>query len=816
MNRQRVNDSTETKGTSSASGRGKPPFEDDQGLDLLIDRQTPQRRLRPESFRSLRLQDQDQSRGPTGAGDQDDEKYWKPLTRQQLLMGNALVENERFPMHRVVVTTDAGIGKTTNMKWLAYSLNLAVKDQLAMFLLASELTARPDKLIEEVLIEKYFAVCGTLHEHRRNAMRFHCQQLLEQRLRRGQLILVIDGLDQVGAGDSILRLQELLADPSWRRCRLFLSGRPHALHRNWDTLFAEANPEWSFVRFREFTPEQQKGFLGEDVYDRIPEEARGILSVPRVLQYIRKNLTDEDLKTLRTPSDVYFKSIRHMVEQGLCPGSDARRFGRPPEAPVPGMADEVDDKGVMELLSAIAFQMTSTLVRSKERDDGQAAETKKVPNFDRVGHGQFPRFRERLRQRISRYSTPSGERQIEHDLRCLDAMNSGLSYGIFDVDKLSEILWRDRTLQEFLTAYWMCNHFDGRFVEDAPKARSDAQKLRDWLHLPHVPATEDYYWVWRYATEMPRGARSACHWLEAMRPLYEPGDQQTGPVKRSTEMLYRSWETMSGYAEGGLDEDMEDEELAQEIVAGYQGEIQRLCEPSHENQEIASRLLAEESYELIPPDKHWNGSRVVLQIPDKQRKYDDELAKLVIGKRFLLAKAPVTNVEYELFDPTHRNRRWPGSHAESGEDGKGDDRCPVVEVSWYDGWAYCLWLGGYLPTEEEWEYACRAGSKTAWCFGDDEEQLKDYAWYSNNSGYRTHPVGGKKPNGWGLYDMHGNVDEWCDSWHELGGNRVCRGGRWGREAWSCRSADRHWGEPSIRNYSLGFRVAQVPSSKSSK
>ena len=152
---------------------------------------------------------------------------------------------------------------------------------------------------------------------------------------------------------------------------------------------------------------------------------------------------------------------------------------------------------------------------------------------------------------------------------------------------------------------------------------------------------------------------------------------------------------------------------------------------------------------------------------------------------------------------------------------------PVVCVSWNDAEAYCQWLSDVegksyrLPTESEWEYACRAGSSTAYCFGKFEFRFGWYAWYLSNSGNRTHPVGQKKPNAWGLYDMHGNVGEWCSDRYgdypsgavtdptgaSTGSSRVRRGGGWIDGAASCRSADRGRNGPSHRNSYLGFRLA---------
>ena len=126
-----------------------------------------------------------------------------------------------------------------------------------------------------------------------------------------------------------------------------------------------------------------------------------------------------------------------------------------------------------------------------------------------------------------------------------------------------------------------------------------------------------------------------------------------------------------------------------------------------------------------------------------------------------------------------------------------------------------------LPTEAEWEYACRAGTTTAYSFGDNSNRLGDYAWYSGNSGRKTHPVGQKNANAWGLYDMHGNVWEWCQDWKgdyptsdqvnpagpESGSHRVLRGGSWLDAPRYFRCADRDWLTPGNSNDYNGFRVA---------
>jgi formylglycine-generating enzyme required for sulfatase activity len=155
-----------------------------------------------------------------------------------------------------------------------------------------------------------------------------------------------------------------------------------------------------------------------------------------------------------------------------------------------------------------------------------------------------------------------------------------------------------------------------------------------------------------------------------------------------------------------------------------------------------------------------------------------------------------------------------------------NDNHPVTCVSWNDAMEFCKWLtiktGHFyrLPTEAEWEYACRAGTQKAFSFGTEVKALGAYAWYRDNAGGQTHPVGQKEPNAWGLYDMHGNVREICQDWYgdystgsvvdpvgpDSGQDRVWRGGTWGATPTDCRCGERSRGRHANANFRLGFRL----------
>jgi formylglycine-generating enzyme required for sulfatase activity len=239
---------------------------------------------------------------------------------------------------------------------------------------------------------------------------------------------------------------------------------------------------------------------------------------------------------------------------------------------------------------------------------------------------------------------------------------------------------------------------------------------------------------------------------------------------------------------------------------------------------------------LIPAGEFLMGS------PDSDPEaFDDEKPQhpVRLTRSFLLGETEVTQDQYRVV------------MGQNPSGFKGSNDLPVELVSWLDAIRFCNALSvkeglaptyqiqgenvadpdssapGYrLPTEAEWEYACRGGNPGRYSFGNDAASLGEYAWFSSNSGRKTQPVRQKRPNGFNLYDMHGNVYEWC--WDRsakydarslvvdppgarAAADRVLRGGGWSGYPQVCRSADRGGNAPAFRNDDLGFRVARFQS-----
>jgi formylglycine-generating enzyme required for sulfatase activity len=238
--------------------------------------------------------------------------------------------------------------------------------------------------------------------------------------------------------------------------------------------------------------------------------------------------------------------------------------------------------------------------------------------------------------------------------------------------------------------------------------------------------------------------------------------------------------------------------------------IKNVISPGEELENIITNTIGME-FVLIPAGEFDMGSPL-----DEKGMYDNEgpVHHVTIGKAIYMGRYEVTQ------------KQWLEIMGDNPSHFKGDD-LPVEWVSWEDVQEFIRKLNEKegtdkyrLPSEAEWEYACRAGTTTRYSFGNSESNLGDYAWYGDNLGDETQPVGLKKPNSWGLYDMHGHVWEWVqDSMHYSyngaptdgsawesgdGAYRVIRGG-WSNDARDCRSAVRLFVH---RNhvYFLGFRL----------
>lgn len=196
---------------------------------------------------------------------------------------------------------------------------------------------------------------------------------------------------------------------------------------------------------------------------------------------------------------------------------------------------------------------------------------------------------------------------------------------------------------------------------------------------------------------------------------------------------------------------------------------------------------------------------------------DEKPAHSVTLSDFYIGKYEVTQKE------------WTDIMGQNPSDFSDCDQCPVEEVSWEDIQEFLAKLNKKtgnnfrLPTEAEWEYAARGGNQSGNTkyAGSNEITLVAW-WFEVNTDHRTHPVGGKAPNELGIYDMSGNVGEWCSDWFgdyisdaqsnpqgpSSGLGRVFRGGSWGSFDWGCRVSDRYYFLPFTRTFSTGFRLAQ--------
>jgi hypothetical protein len=323
--------------------------------------------------------------------------------------------------------------------------------------------------------------------------------------------------------------------------------------------------------------------------------------------------------------------------------------------------------------------------------------------------------------------------------------------------------------------------------------------------------------LWGFLVEMPRAVRRNSKWLSAVSVLFEP------QTPRCCEMIYRCWQALSRTKAG------------REVISKWRDEFQKLRTIAGPEGDTAREIP--EGFRRCPKNPAEDGKPFLMGSPKREDGHSDrEFQHWVTLSPFRMHRFPVTNAQFELFDPGHEQERWREGEPHPAGDEARDH--PVVNVTWFQAWCFAMWTDNRLPTEAQWEYACRGGAPSYQTFHFGDSLSSNQANFDGHYPYgdaepgdwleRTTKVGSYPANGFGLHDMHGNVWEWCADWFaanfykmekallpdpvndETAAARVLRGGGWDYDGGDCRSADRCGSGPGSRHQNDGFRLAAAP------
>ena len=814
------------------------PFIASQQWSLLCETESPQQYLSTNSVRGAGIQ-------PPTAGDAATQvDPWIPIDDREDVIRNRLnVPDMGGPvdLSRLVITTDAGIGKSVGMDWLRAGImqhdlqrqqfKSGSPPETSSGWIAVIVPARvlregdPEqvnvRIMDHITIEIQSNLCDNEHD----VDPAICRELVERNRRFGRIALLFDGLDQLGDCEA---LANAVKSPYWKDCHIVIAGRPFALQRDWHKLFNDSH--WRFIRVEEFSAAQQTRYLGNDrngkpKIKRIPLEARSILTVPRVLYYIRE-LPDSKLSGLKTAADVYYLAIYELIKRGMEKSVTARQMGCADKIP-----ERVQDRAIllaMQMLSRIAFDMVSRKINvAVPGSDGEPSWALR-PNFYRVVRGKMPKLLERLEKQHPNKS-------FDRDWAALSALNSVLAHAVFDADVegLVEVEFRNRSLQEFLCAYYLCQHAwpDGDDTNLFGTSDRLSDQLGEWIYQPFDAESGEYYHVWQFVTEMPDDTGDLDVWQRSIEPLYRRAVQYENgqwQANRSCEMIFRSCTRFDHFCQQNdqVAVHIRDHwwtEFEQEILSGNRGQELLRCGEALQNSFITipagsyqmgapvddDRQLpeyAQQFYQRFLDDAPSEGQTEYIRETIKglniapgragepRREFyrsflprvlqqgmslvtshylrADEHQHDVSVDEFQLSRQPCSNEWLRMFAPDHGDSSLIANEYNRYSS---QSNQPAIYVSWFDAWAFCQWarwdqIRCRLPWEHEWEYACKYGTPDEWQYWWHKTEFDETLANANMQLSKTNPpdsghVNPKTidldPGGIGLRDMLGNVMEWC-------------------------------------------------------
>lgn len=687
--------------------------------------------------------------------------------------------------------------------------------------------------------------------------------VVEYALRNGRVILILDALDQ--AQSSHIKAFIAWLDKIRREklnCRIVLTGRPYAVHEQQRLLVT--HDDWRFGAILPFDLARQLRYLHGPETDptspnpvlrrdlskisiqrlvgalpagiekwqiestlqrllsqRFPfyRDVQLLLGNPNTLFMVRKlHATGESLD-FRSRSELYQRSCRFLLKEAKERQDGVRN------------TSERDLTRWQAMLAAAAFSLM-------ERD----------PKSFRIDGGE--KVQELLDDASQRVAQRPSDEEWQRVKKVAGATNRSVLYGADDE------VWAfpDRRMMEFYSGLHLARNTEPGWVRE-PEGEQGPIRCGNLTVRAHA-ADPDWAEAFKFAQELPPDVREDRVLLATLAELFEPVTQPAsgGPWLRPTELIYRSWCLLDQLdpREQGLTNPV----LlpgGERVLQAYWRQLDRLLAKAQSADDVICQLVPlEKLVELLLLTPQQAAARTGVQSnfaeipatgPEGFVLGKGRAAHRVALERFLLATTTVTREQYALFDGAYLKAKKSNFERFTNC----GPRCPANYTNWRDAWCFARWCGGRLPTDAEWEFACRAGSRKNYCRILDptvpggyrdlvtEAELAAVAYFGQEVTQGPQAVGQLLANAWGLFDMHGNVWEWCRDWYDdgyyqeladkitpaprgplAGLERVTRGGSFGNASVSCRSAFRFRDFPELGDDSLGFRLALVPSSPARK